>query len=404
MNRLLHLSLCVLIAVAACSGGGGGDSAEAASSPSNGGGGTPGVGGSFTFLAYGDSRAGGGCTGNQIHIGLVGKMAAEPAAFVFNTGDMITGYDKSTNWVQRGDCASDASRGSFKEIIAPLQGKAPAAGLPVYYFPVVGNHDDNFGDGWYPDKFGNGFCDVFDKAAVVQKLIPNHTQAKAYFQDFTRADVPHYSDADFYSSACAKTKGVYAEYMYYSFDYKNTHFTVMHLNSDYYNLMECSNNCTAANQGNYDSYYYKHQLDWLRYDLAKAAANPQIQNTIVLTHAPLVTYSDGHAANASWNTLLQEFSKYKVKMVISGHNHVYERSVPVFADSATPEGKRDDAKGTVYLITGGGGSELAGFGKIGVLNAKASAVNHYVRFDIKDAVITVKVTGADGSTVDTFTR
>jgi hypothetical protein len=160
----------------------------------------------------------------------------------------------------------------------------------------------------------------------------------------------------------------------------------------------------VANEGNYDSYYYKHQLDWLRWDVAKAAANPAIKNTIVLTHAPLVTYSDGHAANASWNTLLQEFSKYKVKMVISGHNHVYERSVPVYADSANPAGVRDDAKGTVYLITGGGGSDLAGFRTIGALNAKATAVNHYVRFDIKDSTITAKVIGADGSTIDTFTR
>ena len=36
--------------------------------------------------------------------------------------------------------------------------QAVAAGLQAYYFPVVGNHDDNYGDGWYPDKFGNGFC------------------------------------------------------------------------------------------------------------------------------------------------------------------------------------------------------------------------------------------------------
>ena len=400
MHRFFHITLVVLAAVAACSGGGGGESAEAAA-PS-----TPatGDGTSFSFLAYGDSRAGGGCDGNAIHINLVNKMAAEAnTAFVFNTGDMITGYDKSTNWVQRGDCAADASKGSFKEIIAPLQNKAPAAGLPVYYFPVVGNHDDNFGDGWYPDKFGNGFCDVFSQATV-QKLVPNHTQAKAYFQDWTRTDIQHLTDSAFYASACAKVRGVYAEFMYYSFDYKNTHFTVMHLNSDYYNLMECSNNCTVANEGNYDAYYYKHQLDWLRWDLAKAAANPAIRNTIVLTHAPLVTYSDGHAANASWNTLLQEFSKYKVKMVISGHNHVYERSVPVYADGANPAGARDDAKGTVYVITGGGGSELAGFRTIGSLNAKATATYHYLRLDIKDSTITVKAIGADGSTVDSFTR
>ena len=87
MHRFFHITLVVLAAVAACSGGGGGDSAEAAP-------GTPpaGDGTAFSFLAYGDSRAGGGCDGNAIHINLVTKMAAETsAAFVFNTGDMITG-------------------------------------------------------------------------------------------------------------------------------------------------------------------------------------------------------------------------------------------------------------------------------------------------------------------------
>ena len=362
---------------------------------------TPASGTAFSFLAYGDSRSGNGCGGNTAHIGLVNRMVNEPAAFVFNLGDMVTGYDKSTNWVQRGDCPNDASKGSFKEIIAPLQNKTPAAGVPTYYFPVVGNHDDNYGDGWYPDKFGNGFCDVFDPKKIG---IPNHTQNKAYFKDWTTSSIKHYSDDQFYQLACAKTRsGVYPDYMYYSFDYKGTHFVVLRLNSDYYDLMECSSNCTATNEGNYDAYYYKHQLDWLRYDLAQATANSAIQNTIVLMHAPLISYSDGHAPNASWPTLIKDFSKHpKVKMVISGHSHVYERSVPVYADAASPNGVRDDAKGAVYTVTGGGGSALAGFNNLGPLNAKAMAAYHYMRIDVDGAKVSVKTIGQDGAVLDTF--
>ena len=47
--------------------------------------------GGFTFVAYGDSRAGGDCTGNAVHAGLVARMAAEPAQLGFHLGDMITG-------------------------------------------------------------------------------------------------------------------------------------------------------------------------------------------------------------------------------------------------------------------------------------------------------------------------
>lgn len=355
--------------------------------------------GPFSFLVYGDSRSGNGCDGNKVHISLVQRMLGESSAkFVFNTGDMVTGYDKSTNWIQRGDCTAADSHGSLKEIIAPLQNKTPAAGLPTFYFPVVGNHDDNWGDGWYPDKFGNGYCDVFDP----KQLVPNHTQKREYFQDWTRPDVTHYSDAQFYTLACSTTtRAVYPDYMYYSFDYKNTHFVVMRVNSDYYNLLECSGSCT--DQANYDAYYYKHQLDWLRYDLAQVATRPAIQNTVVLTHAPLLSYSDGHSANVSWQTLMQEFKKYKVKLVLSGHNHVYERSYPVVPSGTSSAPVRDDVNGTVYVVTGGGGSALHGFRTVGSLNAKRFSNYHYVKIDVSGASFTITTVGVDGTVLDSVT-
>jgi hypothetical protein len=89
-------------------------------------------------------------------------------------------------------------------------------------------------------------------------------------------------------------------------------------------------------------------------------------------------------------------------MVISGHSHVYERSVPVYADATNPNGVRDDAKGTVYTVTGGGGSALAGFKTIGPLNAKATAAYHYLRIDVDGAKVNVKTIGQDGAVLDTF--
>ncbi len=358
----------------------------------------------FVFLAYGDSRAGNGCDSNAVHMSLVRRMVSEPARFVFNTGDMITGYDKSTNWVQRGDCTADASRGSLKEIIAPLQNKPPAPGLPMFYFPVLGNHDDNWNDGWYPDKFGNGFCDVFDPKA----LVPNHTQNRAYFADWSHISVRHFSDAEFYELACTKTRearAVYPNYMYYSFDFMNSHFVVLRVNTDYYNLLECSGNCGESSAGDYDRFYYRHQLDWLRHDLEAASVNSATQNIFVLLHAPLITSSWGHAANASWPVLLSEFSRHeKIRLVISGHNHVYERSHPVFADAARPSGVRDDRKGTVYLVTGGGGSAVHGFNDLAPLTAKATSDFHYLRIQVKGSSVQVKAVGLNGTPIDSFSR
>jgi hypothetical protein len=349
----------------------------------------------FSFLAYGDSRSGNGCDGNKVHISLVKRMAAEPdAPFVFNLGDMTTGYDSSTNWVQKGACTGTDNHGSFKDIVAPLMNKPAPAGLPTAYFPVVGNHDDNWNDGWYPDPFGNGFCDVFNP----QAFVPNHTQ-QPYFAG--TAAMKH-TDAQFYALACSKTqRDVYPNYLYYSFDYGNSHFTVLRVNSDYDDLEECNNKSGAKN---YDNCFRLHQLDWLRADLAAASARPGIQNIFVFLHAPLFTTSYGHAAQVSWPTLSKEFSKYNVKVAFSGHNHVYERSVPIFASATSPNGVRDDLKGTVYTVTGGGGSALHGFNSDNALIAKKSAAFHYLRVDVDGAKVSVKAVLLDGTVLDTYTR
>jgi len=133
------------------------------------------------------------------------------------------------------------------------------------------------------------------------------------------------------------------------------------------------------------------------------ATRPAIQNTVVLTHAPLLSYSDGHSANVSWQTLMQEFKKYKVKLVLSGHNHVYERSYPVVPSGTSSAPVRDDVNGTVYVVTGGGGSALHGFRTVGSLNAKRFSNYHYVKIDVSGASFTITTVGVDGTVLDSVT-
>lgn len=352
----------------------------------------------FTFLAYGDSRTGSDCTGNAVHRALIIRMTLEPAQLAFHLGDMIVGYNANTNWVLRGDCPDPASSGSFTELVAPLQSKTPASGLPMFLFPVVGNHDDNWGSDWYPDPQGDSICDAFDMNA----LVPNHTQ-QAYFQDKTNR-VAHYTDDQFRSLACSTTdSSVYPTYMYYSFDYRNAHFVVMRVNDDYYDLLECYNNCT--DETNYNDFYYRHQYDWVRADLATAAARPDIDHVFVFIHAPMFTTADGHTANVSWQALTTLFSANgKVRFVFSGHNHVYERSVPITVSPATPNGARDDAHGTIYVTTGGGGSDLHGFNTTSALIPVRESVYHYVRVDVTEAEITLTAIREDGTQLDLVTR
>jgi hypothetical protein len=351
----------------------------------------------FSFLVYGDAGSYTECANNADHIKLVSMMARETADMVFQLGDMIAGLSPSTNFVQNGSCTTPGSIGSFKTIIAPLQTKPPSGTLPTYFFPTIGNHDDGWGDGWYPDPYGDGICSVFGPT-LIRALIPNHFQ-QPYFKDRS-GRVPLFSDADFYSRTCstAGTTSLYSDFFYYSFTYRNAHFIVLRINNDDYNLMVC-NNC-RGDYTNYDDYYNMHQLDFLNYDLAKAKADPNVQNIFVFLHAPVFTTADGHLANASWKILSQAFSKYGVKMVFSGHNHVYERTVPIYATSSNPNGVRDDVQGTTYIESGGGGSTLASFKTAAWFDAHRETVKHYLRVNVAGQNVSVTAIDINGNVID----
>ncbi|MGD0556611.1 MAG: metallophosphoesterase family protein [Streptosporangiaceae bacterium] len=139
------------------------------------------------------------------------------------------------------------------------------------------------------------------------------------------------------------------------------------------------------------------QTRWLERTLREARGNPSIDIIVAWMHqAPMSTSTEGNGTDmgirATWGPL---FDKYEVDLVLSGHEHDYERSYPVrgFDDDAgrvttaftssldgadyvvgdavntrrpsvvtdTPETLDgvpafDTAKGTVYLILGGGGA------------------------------------------------
>lgn len=373
----------------------------------------------FTFLAYGDSRAtigtvgGTACNDNAVHIRLVERMKNEPASFVFHLGDMVSGGRatntsvSNTNWVEDGHCTGTNNYGSLKKMIAPLQSKTPATGLPTYFFPVVGNHDDGWGsdsiqsEWWYPDGFNNGFCDVFS----ANSLVVNHT-TQPYF---SKKQSQSFTDNEFYRLACSTDRTqrqIYPAYMYYSFNFRNSHFVVLRVNSDYFDLEECGN--CSGDKINYDHYYNIHQLDWLRADLARASLDPAIQNIFVFLHAPIFTTSSAHQAVKSWRVLTPEFTKHKVRMVFSGHNHVYERTVPVHATAASggdPALARDDVNGTVYVVTGGGGSPLASVGdRVNSFVEQKLSQFHYVKISVNGASVSLQAVDIDGRVIDTISR
>lgn len=350
----------------------------------------------FTFAVYGDSRADGKtCKGNAVHAKLLRRMLQADPAFVVNTGDMVTGFAPTTNFAGDGSCTGADDPGSLRRLLAAVLARKPAGNLPTTFFPVVGNHDDNWGSKWYPDPLGGGFCDAFDARA----LIPNHTRAK-YFAS-RRAFL---RDEDFYARLCSTTdRSVYPAYAYYAFRLHDAHFVVLRINNDSFNLEECTR--CGPDRSNYADYPNLHQLHFLEAELAGARADPAVKSIFVFLHAPVFGSSYAHPNSASSRALSRAFGQHRVTAVFSGHSHVYERSHPVAVDAQGGEARRDDAQGTVYVTTGGGGAPLHGFkGEAPWYSAVRNGVFHWVEVRVDGERVELVARDLEGREIDRYKR
>ncbi|MDA8140045.1 MAG: metallophosphoesterase [Desulfobacteraceae bacterium] len=339
-----------------CAGCGSGGSASNSVSSSSSSSGSGSSGGSspadaFSFIVFGDLNSG-DCSRNLRVRNNVTAMAAEPGiAFYVQTGDIIDGYtvdgDKALCFgsdpvtaIGAGPCSDDGSipNGNMAQMLAPIKERAPVPGLASSYFPVIGNHDNNWGDYWYPDPCGQGFC---------QFLLP-----------LTPAD---FINHDYAGDMCALAQGssAYAREFYYSFAYKNSYFIVLRENDDYYGMMSCNTHPGYADCGAYcsdpslvhdavrnDSCYNVAQFDWLHRQLEYATS--RYEHIFVFSHAVLLGSGD-HQPTAGAPQLRALLESYHVKIHFNGHNHFYLRTYPV-KDSA-----RNDAEGTVCITVGPGG-------------------------------------------------
>ena len=112
---------------------------------------------------------------------------------------------------------------------------------------------------------------------------------------------------------------------------------------------------------NSDDYRNAEQREWLLKALAEARRDPKVRWLILFMHHPLYSSNVNRLDNAGLIAELREtLDKYKVDLVLAGHNHNYERSYalkgaePVSSD---PTGSRK-GEGVVFVISGGGGKSL----------------------------------------------
>lgn len=133
------------------------------------------------------------------------------------------------------------------------------------------------------------------------------------------------------------------------------------------------------------------QYAWLEQDLATTRATWKF----VFFHYP--PYSSGpHGSNlavrAAWSPL---FERYGVDIVFNGHDHDYERSVPIH--DYVP-----NSQGVIYVVTGGGGSTLYPVGK-SRWTAYADAIHHLVHVVISGNTLTLRAVRPDETVFDSLT-
>ncbi len=244
--------------------------------------------GNFSFIAIADVQASSLENFQQAAAVMDKAMAYTPKAeFVVNLGDFVN------------DCTSE-EWGWYGETFAKANSK-------LTLVPVAGNHEGNptnkLNPGWFTNQFN---------------LLPGEGQANG-------------------------VNGVY-----YSYDYGNTHFTVLNSN-DMYPMTDA-------------------QRNWIYNDITSSDA----QWKVLLLHR--AAYSAGKNINKPdtlimRNTIIEIVDQTGVDLVLSGHDHMYFRTQPVAGDEVCDTtyvtekfNGRDttfavDPKGAVYALPSTAGTK-----------------------------------------------
>lgn len=153
---------------------------------------------------------------------------------------------------------------------------------------------------------------------------------------------------------------------WYSFDYGNIHFIGLD---------------TETN-------LWGDERTWLLNDLQASSQDPSIDWKIVFFHRP--PYSSGsHGSQmdvrGAWCSLFEE---YGVDLVFSGHDHDYERTIPI--------------NGVIYIVTGGGGAPLYPVGHSS-WTAYSESAHHFVLISVNGDTLNLQAIRSNNTVMDTLT-
>jgi hypothetical protein len=180
---------------------------------------------------------------------------------------------------------------------------------------------------------------------------------------------------------------------WYSFDYGNAHFVVL-------------NDSTSGTR------ISGVQAAWLEADLTSVnrTTTPWV---FVMHHKPAYSCSTNHGSDLEirreWQPI---YDRFNVDMVFNGHDHCYERSLPVrgFQEGTSngvvaatgPNGIPVDESGTVYVVAAGAGAPLYGVDDSCNHTHITESVVNFLVIEIEDRTMRYQAIRGDGSMLDEF--
>lgn len=162
---------------------------------------------------------------------------------------------------------------------------------------------------------------------------------------------------------------------WWSFDYANTHFVYL--------------NDTVVTPTDIDV-----QATWMDADLKASTATWKIVDHHQPAYSSCTTHGSNTTLQEAWSPVEEENG---VVLDLTGHNHNYERSVPLRGGQET-----DVANGTTYVVSAGAGADLYGNDMSQAFTTAAVADNNWVLVEIEGGQLNLTAYDLSGNVIDTF--
>ncbi|MBI4954444.1 MAG: metallophosphoesterase family protein [Myxococcales bacterium] len=178
---------------------------------------------------------------------------------------------------------------------------------------------------------------------------------------------------------------------WYSFDYGNAHFVAL-------------NDTPAATATG------QPQVDWLRADLA-AVDRQKTPWIFAMHHRPTYSCGGSHGSDVALRSVYQPiFDQYRVDVVFSGHDHFYERSVPIRGMQGTegqiaasgPNAVPVSESGTLYVVAAGAGAPLYGVDTSCYFVHTGESERNFVIVTVQDRTLQYRALRLNGTLLDQF--